>query len=148
MTNKLILVCGLPSSGNRFLVAAIKEAVAKTRGERGTCDRSVACWHGEGEHPGLRGFAGVDVVVPVRDPRCRRLSMAATGKDADRFPEVELRRNVARLCAHDVARSHFLSYEAMVADPYSAAVELFAFLGLERVRLAVVDGNAKYGRAP
>ena len=46
---ELALVSGLPNSGNRFLVSAIKAAVAKTRGERGVCDMAVTIWHGDVE---------------------------------------------------------------------------------------------------
>ena len=138
--NSLALVSGLPNSGNRLLVARIKTAVRRTG-----CDMGVRLYHGD--HELLRRPAGdydrVFVVVPVRNPRCRLLSMRRDGKDPARFPEAELRARVCRLVVEG-ARMHLLSYEAMVQDPEGVGAELFAFLGLDPVPLGTFDANAKY----
>ena len=146
MGDSLALVCGLPNSGNRLLVARIKAAVQQTSRWPRTCDMSVRLYHGDPELPRrpAADYGTVFVVVPVRNPRCRVLSMRREGKDPNRFPEEVLRKRVCRLVVEG-AFMHLLSYEAMVQDPDAVGAELFAFLGLDAVPLETFDANARYG---
>ncbi len=150
----LVLVCGLPGSGNRFLIRAIRQAAKSLPVNTGV-------WHGNTpfptrversgkliDDPDQRRITDIRLVMPVRNPRCRHLSLIREGKDPRNFPEREWRRNVCQFVADNDAFLHVISYEAMVDDPNAVGAELFRVLDLPPVHLDVKDANKKYRGLP
>lgn len=161
----MILIAGLPSSGNHLVYTHVRRGVVARDGEDSTegVDReTVQIWHGDNESPNLKRPEGdrVVLVIPVRNEAVRKLSMARRMEKHKRgaFPldNETMRRNVAQLIVREDARWYSVSYEALVADPGRLGRDLFDWLGLPWVRWPdeglshqgpVFDANRAYSPA-
>lgn len=126
----MILVAGLPSSGNRL----VKEHIV--RGVRTVDTKEVVqIWHGDNRMPNLTRPDGerLRMVVPVRDEAARGASVQKRIREhGGHFPtEVQtMRKRVLGLVvSHDIP-VYFVSYEGLIANPEGLGKDLFAWLGL------------------
>lgn len=142
----MILIAGLPSSGNHIVYTHVRRGVVERDGAHsveGVDRETVQIWHGDNESPNLKRPEGdrVVLVIPVRNEAVRKLSMTRRMEKQKRgaFPRDDeaMRRNVARLIVREDARWYGVSYEALVADPIRLGRDLFDWLGLPWVRWPV-----------
>ena len=127
----MILIAGLPSSGNHVVRDHIKRGVESL----GTSE-SVQIWHGDNESPNITRPAGERLVfvVPVRSEATRLVSVQKRS-DHGRlrvfpFDADLMRRNVWMLAVKHGARLYNLSYEGLVQDPDGVGRNVFEWLAL------------------
>lgn len=131
-------ISGLPRSGNRLLKRLV-EHLAKEAGRQVI----VKVWHGNsaGQTPG----PGMRILVPVRDPFCRRQSASKHGCLGPYPEDVCTAGLYAFAGKHGIPVKH-VSYEAMVQRPDEIGRDIAEWMGLgwagwpEEVR----DQNAKW----
>jgi len=139
----MILIAGLPSSGNHLVFTHVRRGVEARDGHlsvEGVDRETVQIWHGDNASPNLKRPEGdrVVFVIPVRNEAVRALSIAKRMERQHRrtFPidNDAMRRNVTRLIVDNDAPWYAVSYEGLVADPNRSARNLFDWLGLPWVR--------------
>lgn len=139
----MILICGLPSSGNHLVYMHVRRGVEVKYGPssvEGVDRETVQIWHGDNERPNLKRPENdrIVFVIPVRNEAIRKLSMtkrmAEQGRGAFPIDNEAMRRNVVRLIVKEDARWCNVSYEGLVADPRRLGRDLFDWLGLPWVR--------------
>jgi len=135
----MILICGLPSSGNRLVQTHVNRGtIAKAGGEEGS--EVVEIWHGMNEYPrAVRLIQNgqerdrIMLVVPVRDETMRQASVAkreATEGKGNPLDVQLCRRNTLKLMVEMDLPIHLLPYEGLVANPDKLGRHLFEWLGL------------------
>lgn len=152
----MVLVCGLPSSGNHL----VRETILRcSRAQQPYTRKLVLVWHG-GPHdwtpkPTKEELKHARIVIPVRDPRCRKLSVKARGLP-DNWPEDFCVGRVLAFAYEHRLRVKHVSYEAFCLDGDGVGSDLAEWLGLpwipfpdsirpeDPARGALYDGNAKY----
>ena len=127
----MIIVAGLPSSGNRLVMEVIRRGV-----ESASTGEVVQIWHGERAAPtlvDLREGERIMVVIPVRSERCRKLSIEEKLKQhGGSFPTSpeDMRKGVLRFVLDRDCPLYVLSYEGLVEDPVGVLTDLYEWLGL------------------
>ena len=150
----MILVCGLPGSGNQFVCQQIVRGIQRYRDGHGGGKNWTAeyctIWHGP--KPNAQALAAeeqVRLVMPVRNEHCRLESVGRRAICMDDFPPEECRMAVCKLVVETGAQLLIVSYEALVADPKQEGKRVTDFLGLPAIDWPVHDANHKYlGRRP
>lgn len=148
----MIVIAGLPSSGNHIVFIHVRRGVAERDGDdkkdqgfvpiwhgdsASPQDREfVQIWHGDNESPNITRHDGERLmfVIPVRNEAVRKLSVSkrVSHPNPVRMPLAieDMRRNVVRLIVANDAPWYAVSYEGLVADPERAGRDLFEWLGL------------------
>lgn len=152
----MILITGLPRSGNHVLRAMVLRCIRFKRRDPNWQGEKCTVWHGAEAAPVFEP-GNTRFILPVRDPQFQRLSMRAVSLPSERFPEDACRRSVFRAVVALNAPIKLVSYEAFVADPDGVGQDIIAWLGYQWVPFPaetpnanpdihgpVFDGNAKY----
>jgi len=151
----MIVISGLPRSGNHILRALVLRCIRMKRRDPSWQGEKCTVWHGSEKAPTFDA-GSTRFIIPVRDPHCRVASYKATGMPSGRFPEEACRRGVFRAVVALDAPVKLVSYEAFVADPDGVGQELVAWLGYtwmafptdgrpgDPLNGPIFDGNAKY----
>jgi len=149
----MILIAGLPSSGNHLVYTHVRRGVAARDGEHsveGVDRETVQIWHGDNESPNLKRPEGdrVVLVIPVRNEAVRKLSLQLRMETQKRGPfpldNDTMRRNVARLIVREDACWYGVSYEGLIVDSERLGRDLFDWLGLPWVEWPD-DGRSHQG---
>ena len=148
----MILVAGLPASGNRLIVRQIEYGLTLARQRE-----IVRVWHGMKSRLRLDD-SPVRIVIPVRSERKRIQSIDSRphgpggvvgGRRVDTLygsAADEMRATVFRTVAEEALPVYLFSYEAMVRYPDSEGRTLFEWLRIPWPgwRETVMDANEKY----
>jgi len=134
----MILIAGLPSSGNHIVYIHVLRGVAAKYGANavdGVNREGVQIWHGDNESPNVKRpewDTRLMVVIPVRSESVRKLSVEKRTQGRRKLPtdRDKMRYNVVMLAAKHGARVHCVSYEGLVADPEGVGRDLFEWLEL------------------
>ena len=122
----MIIISGLPSSGNRLVQALIK---------RGAGGEKVILWHGDNVSPWRKAPPErAVIVIPVRSEWHRRESLRKRYARGDgRIPEdvQRMRLNVAAFISRWNPLVLQVPYEGLVQDPDVVGRQLFEDLGFE-----------------
>ena len=125
----MILVSGLPSSGNHLLLTHIERGVL-AKGE----PEAVQIWHGDNKRPNLNREKGerLVMVVPVRDESMRAASVEKRIKHGGHFPTdvYTCRRHTMSLVVAEGIPVYFVSYEGLLQNPDGLGQHLFEWLEL------------------
>jgi hypothetical protein len=126
----VILVCGLPSSGNRLVETHIRRGI-----DAKGVEETVQIWHGDNERPMLIYPEGerLVMVAPVRDEAMRQASIEKRERyHGGHFPTdpERCRRNMLSLKVEMDLPIYFLSYEGLIANPGGLGRNLFGWLEL------------------
>lgn len=165
----MILVCGLPSSGNRLLTAHIARGCKANLGDAASLvvePEVVQLWHGDRPTCDLTRPEGerIVMVIPVRCEVMRQRSVARREKLGGHFPfdPDQSRTHVLAFAVRYQVPVRMVSYEGLVANPDAVGQELFRWLALpwvpwpdaesdnvQRPELGkIYDANEKYRSAP
>lgn len=145
-----VVVCGLPSSGNRVFKSIVNRMIAATPDVEGDAE----VWHGyEGKPPSLERHNEFYGLIPYRLPRFRALSLKARNL-TDHDIEMSVHGRQAFLHGNRI-RTRYHSYEDLVAHTSYVCGEISSTMNLtsdipwihEAILPAdrpIYDGNAKY----
>jgi hypothetical protein len=126
----VILVSGLPSSGNRLIAEHIKRGVAAARSEE-----FVQIWHGDNEAPNVTRPEGerLAVVMPVRGESFRLRSVderLRRGEGVLPSDVAQMRANLVRFLSWNDCPVYVLSLEGLAQSPEAEGRLLFTYLRL------------------
>jgi len=155
----LVIVTGLPSSGNRLVADMVKRCSldGSPRDEvlpswNKPCEVNI--WHGI--PPGPRQYEVTRLILLTRSPFCRMQSQLRNGeagwdvktRQPSEFGESYLFQSVMRYALGHQIEVMPLTYEALVQAPDKVGRYVAEWLGLSWIPFTkqdpIVDGNAKY----
>jgi hypothetical protein len=155
----MIVIAGLPRSGNHILRSMILRCIRMKRRDPTWQGEKCTVWHGA-ESPPVFEEGKTRFVIPVRNPCYRMLSMRAAALPPGRWPEDACRKGVFNAVVALKAPVKLVSYEAFVEAPEDVGQDLIAWLGYAWMPFpvginaeaplngAIFDGNEKYRRCP
>jgi len=155
----MIVVAGLPRSGNHILRALILRCIRLKRRDPTWQGEKCTVWHGAEAAP-VFDPGNTRFVIPVRNPCYRLLSMRATKLPPGRWPEDACRKGVFNAVVQLNAPVKLVSYEAFVQSPEDVGQDLISWLGYAWMPFpvgvnadaplngAIFDGNEKYRCPP
>jgi hypothetical protein len=136
----MILICGLPSSGNHIVYIHVRRGVEAKYGPQcpeGVTRESVQIWHGDNVSPNIKRpewDTRLMFVCPVRSESMRLRSVEKRTAPPRRkqlpMDREKMRHNVIMLAAQHGARVYNVSYEGLVEDPEGVGRDLFEWLEL------------------